>query len=304
MEPNQAVGVVVPTDIVVKATVTTDVRPPQDVVTVNAKDGQESQPVTFTTQLSSRLNRAWELARREKQAINGETSIQERLLRCERQRRGVYDPDKLASIRAAGGSEVYMMLTGIKCSAAAAWIQDVLSDTGDDVFDVETSHEPDLPPEIRDMIVEQVRMEALNVAFSGAVVTSEAVRDRMEDIRDRVLLEMRGEAEESAGRMANKMRDQLVKGNWNNALREFIDDFVTYPAAILKGPVVKRVPRVTWGPHYKPIVVNDLVQSFYRVSPYDLYPSPASAGPDGGFLIERHRLPGADLFSMIGVPGY
>lgn len=302
MDAQMGVAVSPQVQAAVNAVVKVRQEPIKDVVTVNADTGEAEQPEVFVTNLAARLNKAWDAARRAKQA--GQKSIQERLLKNERQRNGEYDPDKLQEIRETNGSEVYMMLTSVKCHAAKSWIRDVLTTAGDDVFEIKPANEPELPVEVRAMVVDQVRMEANQAAIEGGVVTPEAVRDRMEEIRDRVLFELKSEAEEAAGRMSNKMRDQLTRGAWRGALGEFLDDFVTFPTAILKGPVIKRQPRVTWGPKYKPVIVNDLVHSFGRVSPYDIYPSPGSAGPQTGFLIERHKLTATDLYAMIGTPGY
>lgn len=267
---------------------------------VNIEQGDKQQTAAFMDRLATRLNRAWEQARNEKD--NGMT---ERLLQCQRQRQGVYDPDKLMQIKQQGGSEVYMLLTSVKCNAAASWINDVLDSAGEDVFDVTPTNEPEMPHEVKSMIVDQVRMEAQAfVMQTGAPVTPEMVRDRMEDIRDNVLKELREEAEEAAGRMAGKMRDQLVRGGWRDALRDFIDDFVTYPTAIFVGPIIKRKPRIAWGPDYKPVIVNDLAQSFERIPPYDAFPSKGSSGPQSGYIVIRRRLYAGDLYDMIGTPGY
>ena len=44
------------------------------------------------------------------------------MLRALRQRNGDYEPEKLAQITRQGGSEIYMMLTEVKCRAAESWL--------------------------------------------------------------------------------------------------------------------------------------------------------------------------------------
>ena len=104
--------------------------------------------------------------------------------------------------------------------------------------------------------------------------------------------------------MEDKIEDQLSQGRFHEAFVDFVDDFVTYPTAILKGPIVYRRKRMEWGPNFAPIVITDFVREFRRVSPFDIYPSPNSSGPNDGWLIERHRLSRGELESMRGVPGY
>ena len=274
-------------------------RKPETQVTVNQQDGTEGVPKPFVPMLAAHLNQCWEAARNEK-----DTRMRDRLLACERQRRGEYDPDVLAAIRAAGGSEIFMMLTNVKCRAAASWVNDVLTASGTDVFDLTVSREPEMPPEIKGMIVDQVRLEAQMAAAQGIMVTPEMVRDRMQEIDERCKLEMREEAEQAAQSMAQKIRDQLAVADWDEELKNFVDDFVTFPTAIFKGPQIRRQRRVMWGPNFEAIGVNDLIHKFVRVSPYDIYPSPGSIGPQSGYIIERHRLQMGALYEMIGVPGY
>jgi len=273
---------------------------PDTEITVNAKNIGHSGPDSlFQSELSKHLNICWERAKNEKNS-----GVQERLLTCQRQRRGVYDPSKEADIRKTGGSDIYMMLTDVKCRAAESWIKDVLASAGTDVFDLDPAQNPELPPEMKSQIIDQVRLEAIKAVQEGGMLLPQDVSRRLSDIHDRALYMLREGADKSASRMEGKMRDQLREGGYEEAFFDFVNDFVTYPTAIIKGPVVKRKPRMTWGPNHQPVQVNDLLQSFSRVSPYDIYPSPGSTGPNDGYLIERHRLLSTALYNMLGVPGY
>lgn len=230
-------------------------------------------------------------------------SITERLLKCERQRRGEYDPDKAHEIAESGGSDIFMMITDIKCRASASWIRDVMM-SNERPFELHPSEVPEIPPEMKAMIIDYVQMEAEDFIQQGGAIHPEVFRARMEEINDTIKLRLREEASDSAKRMEGVIEDQLQQGGWEQALYDAIDDFVTYPAAIIKGPVVLRKKRLTWGEGYSPIVVNDFVRGVSRVSPYDIYPSPNSSGPNDGYLIERHKLRRSALESMIGTPGY
>ena len=228
----------------------------------------------------------------------------ERLLMCERQRRGVYDPDRAIEISKTGGSDIYMRLTDIKCRAAASWIRDVMQTLDDRPFTLVPSEEPQLPPEVQMSIVDMVRQEAMAYVQAGAQIHPEAFRTRLEAVHDQVKIKVREEAKDAARRMEDKIEDQLSAGKFQEAFREFIDDFVTYPTAIFKGPNVRRRKSLKWGPDFTPIVATDFVREFERVSPYDIYPSPSSSGVNDGYVIQRHRLSRTELQSLRGVPGY
>ncbi|CAB4196272.1 hypothetical protein UFOVP1298_75 [uncultured Caudovirales phage] len=251
----------------------------------------------ITIGVSGHINACWNKAKFAKQRVT------ERLLQCERQRRGEYDPDKAQEIAQSGGSDIYMMITDVKCNGAKSWIQDVLfqDDRG---FSLVPSQEPSLPPEIKMSIVDLVQREAEAFLMEGQQMHPEAFRERMAEVHDQVLIRIREEAKECAERMSKVIQDQMDEGNYKRTMEDFIDDFVTYPTAILKGPTVRKKKRLQWGPNFTPIVVSDYFREVERVSPYDMFPSPNSSGVDDGFLIQRHRLDVKTLESFRGVPGY
>lgn len=253
---------------------------------------------TIGTELAAHVNDCWSRAKFAK------TEITERLLQCERQRRGVYDPDKAMEIAKTGGSDIFMRLTDVKARGAANWIIDVMVSGGRRAFQLDPSKEPELPPEVSAGIVDLVRLEMMEFVQAGGQVHPEAFRVRMEQVQDEIMDKMRTEAKEKAFRMENKIEDQLNAGSFNTAFREFVDDFVTYPTAILKGPVIRRRKQMKWGPDFKPIILTDHVRKVERVSPHDAFPSPNSSTIQDGYFIERHRLTRAALESMKGTPGY
>lgn len=229
----------------------------------------KSQGLEFVeTALASYIHGCWDRAKFSKQEIT------ERLLKCERQRRGVYDPDKEMDIMRTGGSDIYMRLTDIKCRAAASWIKDVMSVSGERPFDLSPAKDPELPPEISASIIDAVRSEAEEYLISGSQLHPETFRTRMEQIHDEIRIKMREEAKDNAKRMRDKIDDQMTNGNFDQSFRDFIDDFVTYPTAIFKGPVVRKRKTMKWGPDFSPILATEFVREFSRVSPFDIYPSP------------------------------
>jgi hypothetical protein len=268
-------------------------------VEVDVKVEQKNDLIDILyTGLSSHISDCWERAKFSK------TEITERLLKCERQRRGVYDPDKAMEIAQTGGSDIFMRITDIKARGAANWINDVMLGGGKRAFELQPGKEPELPPEISAGIVELVQMEMQAFIQAGGQVHPEAFRVRMEEVHDTIMARMREEAEKCANRMENKIEDQLTAGGFEQAFRDFVDDFVTYPTAILKGPVVRRKKTMKWGPKFQPLIVNDFVRETNRVSPHDIFPSPNSSTVNDGYLIERHRLTRASLQAMRGTPGY
>ena len=274
-----------------------EAKPPVEIdVSAEQAEGMDNSDL-IASGISGHITGCWSRAKFAKQRIT------ERLLACERQRRGEYDPDKAQEIAQTGGSDIYMMITDVKCNGAKSWIQDVIGQNAQP-FDLVPAQDPELPPEVRLSVIDFVRFEAEAYVMAGQQLHPEAFRQRVNEVHDMAQLRLREEAKATAGRMAKTIQDQLDRGNFRNSLGDFIDDYVTYPTAILKGPSVRKKQRLSWGPNFTPIVINDFNREVERVSPYDIYPSPNASSVDDGYLIQRHRLTVKDLESMKGVPGY
>jgi len=267
-------------------------------------EAEQAQNQPFITGLAGKIKHNWEVARFARNVT------EERIIDALRRRNGEYSPEKLAQIKSQGGSEIYMMLTSIKCRAAEAWINDVLFPAGDKPWKVEHTPIPELDPTIEQTITEHVAAEAQQwVAEFQQFLPPEAIQERVDQLKDQLATKMKEAADEIADRMDAKIEDQTEEGGWEQALKEVIKDTVTYPAGILKGPIVRRRKTLKWEQDqqegkWKPVPGEELRLEWKRVAPFDIYPSPSSKGINDGYLFERHRLRRADLVAMKGVPGY
>lgn len=254
--------------------------------------------------LAAYIRRCFDMARQAR-----EQTVEPRMFKSLRQRRGEYDPDKLAALIERGSSTIYMMLTSNKCRAASSWLRDVLVTTAEDKpWTIEPTPIPDLDPSMIPSLVQEGERRIMELYMQGVEVTEQMARQILMEIRDQALSMSRDMAERHAERMEDKMNDQLLEGGWAKAFAEFLDDLTTFPSAFLKGPVVRRRPRLKWVPglngQYTLEVQDELVLQWERVDPFSIYPAPDASSIDDGYLIERHRLSRGDLQSLIGVEGY
>lgn len=255
-------------------------------------------PTDVTLSLANHIRGCYDRAKTAKQLIT------ERLLACERQRKGEYDPVKLAQIKEAGGSEVFLMLTDIKCRAADAWIKDVMLNTGERPYAVAPTEEPDLPTEIHDHIVEGVTQEAMMAQQQGMQITPEMVQQRLESVYEEIQKRLSDAADIATSRMNKRIHDKMQEARFDDVLSDTIYDFVTFPASVIKGPFMQRKLSMKWGHNWTPIVTEEIAMSAERVSPYDIFPSPSATSCDDGPFCHRHRFFVQDLSKMIGTPGY
>ena len=255
--------------------------------------------------LAGHIKQFWEDAKSAK-----EYEVEDRMLRAMRARRGEYDPEVLSEIQKTGGSEIYMMLTSSKCRAAASWIRDVLLGTKDEKpWTISPTPLPDLPPVIAKSVAALATKEAQEYEqMTGLQVGQQDMERIVSYMKDRIVANARQRAAEMCKRMEDKMEDQLVEGGFQRAIAEFIEDIVTFPSAVIKGPVVRNKKKLQWipaaGGEFELKVEDKLVLEWQRVDPFMLYPAAHSTDVDDGDLIERHKLSRQALVEMKGVEGY
>lgn len=264
---------------------------------------QRRQQDPFITGMTGYLRRCWDAARIAKKPI--ETIM----LKAMRQRNGEYEPDKLTHIRKQGGSEIYMMLTEVKCRGAESWLRDILLDQGLPPWSLEPTSIPDLAPATNEEIQQAFAEKVVGMIQQGGAAPAPAEMAEMremiaQDYRFRLLQE----AHNRANRMKHKIEDQFQQGGWGQAFNEFITDLVTYPCAFVKGPVVRRqrVLNYTTGPDNRMRVepTERLAPEYERVDPFRIYPEPGITNIADGYLFEHHHMSRTELADLIGVPAY
>ncbi len=260
--------------------------------------GTFKQPVVLD-RLAAMVRKDWETAKQHRAREN----LNDRLLDCLRRRKGEYSASKLSAIKSMGGSEIFMKLTGAKVHAAKSWIADIYSPSGDKPWSIEATPIPELPPNIEQELTQKAVQGALSLG-----VPLEVMQQLIEKHRSRLKDELKVEASERAEGMASHIEDELVQGDFHAQFDAFLDDFVTYPYAIFKGPIYRKKKSLKWVDlgtgEYEPQITDKIVKQVRRVSPFDYYPSPASVKPNDHWEIELHRLTPEDLTSMRGAAGY
>lgn len=265
------------------------------------RDAETRQNTPLIRELAAHVKARWTLNRDAKQ-----NTVEERLLQCMRQRKGEYDPDKLAKIKAQQGSEIYVMLTSVKCRGASSWLRDTLMGKGTEKpWTLNSTPIPTLPPDVIQQVHQALTQQVLQYMQmnGGMAPPEELVRQMAEQMRDEVKAQLDDEARERVERMETKMEDQMIEGGFPLALDQFVDDIVTFPAAIIKGPVVRMRKRLQWdGTVLAP--VEEQVLEWERVDPFHVYPAPWASTPNDGPFIERHKMTRGDLEALLGVDGY
>lgn len=260
------------------------------------------QQIPVLSGLASHVRNCWEAARDAKQPI------ERKMLKALRQRTGEYEPEKLADIRKSGGSEIFMMLTETKCRGAESWLRDILLDEGMIPFDLKPTPMPDVPPDFEQKVTTLVANQVIQAIQSNEQLSPVMMETFKEQAREDIRVALMEDSVDRAERMKRQIQDQFVEGGMVDGFNAFISDLSTYPAAILKGPTVRRSRQLEWTQapdgSYSPQVQDKLIPTYSRVDPFRFYPEPGLTRLNEGYAIEHHRLSKSDLSELIGVPGY
>ena len=267
---------------------------------MNQSTAQEPSPEFSLSVISSLSNHVSSCF---SEAQTAKTNVIERLLACERQRRGEYEPRLKQQIAAAGGQEIFMMLTDIKCRAADSWIKDVMQNHSESTWALNPTIEPTLPPELKADVTSIMMQEAAMVAAQGIQPDPEVMAAREQEIHDEATTRVGEIARERCTRMETRIKDKLEEGAFTKSLGSLIYDFTTYPSVFIKGPVLRKKKTLAWGDNFQPEVKEIVCIEVDRISPWDIFPSPGAVSIQDGYLIHRHKLSRKAVRQMIGMPG-
>jgi hypothetical protein len=223
---------------------------------------------------------------------------------------GKYDGQTLAQIKEFGGSEEYARITDNKCRVAEGWLRDVYLGQTEMPWTIRPTPKPEITPEAEAAVRRQLgeEMAQIYVATNGGVPTSQQAELASKQMMDAEKERTDEVARKTAERMQSKIHDQLVEGGFLPSVAAFLVDLVTYPAAHLKAPVLRRQTRLQWGPgpdgKWAPNAVSRTIPQFERVDPFRIFPAPGITNPQEGFMIEWLQYTRTDIYDLIGLPGF
>ena len=298
--------------------------PPAQLEAQLAKQAQDKaaaaqpQSAQDPQQLVSYIKGQFEIMRNHRNTAAGWS---ERLLVALRTFNGQYDANKLNEIRQFGGSEIYARVIAQKCRAASSLLRDIYLGQ-DRPWGVKAPAAPDVPQDILANIDQLMQHEQQMMAQAAqqpppppqpgqppAPPPQKPTPDMLDE-RRRALVESAGDAAkkkaiEQARESEDKIEDMLQEGGFYHAMAEFLVDLPIFPFAVIKGPVVRIIPTVTWPPNGgKPTIKQTPKLTWCRVSPFDLWFTPGVADIENACTIEKLRLTRAELNELLDLPGY
>lgn len=250
--------------------------------------------------LSTWIRNRWYVLRNHRNT--GQDPLNERLLRAQRMFEGKYDPVKLAYIKQFGGSEVYSRLVAVKCRGATSLLRDVYLGA-DRPWDIDAQPDPPIPPDVQASIIQLISSEVQTMMQAGQPPSEADMHMRLQNMMHAAQQAARRNAMGQADNAANKIDDILHAGRFYDALAEFLTDLPIFPFAVLKGPIVRMVPKLSWS-NGQPEMTNQPQMFWERIDPFNIYWTPGARRFEDSEVMERKKLTRSDLNDLLGLPGY
>jgi hypothetical protein len=226
----------------------------------------------------------------------------ERLLAALRAFNGVYDPEKLKAIKAFGGSEVYAKLIAKKCRGASSLLRDVYL-SADKPWGLIPPDDPPIPPEVTQAISQLIQYEMMVMQQHGQPFNPEDMQQRATGLLSQARDAAKKQARDKVQIAEDKVNEFLIEGGFYQALAEFLIDLPLFPFAVLKGPVVRVQPTVTWQSNRPTVEMKPRI-TYCRISPFDIWWTPGASSFDQCNFIERTRVARHELNDCLDLPGY
>lgn len=264
-----------------------------------AQDAANSSDPSMAS-LASHIRGQFDMFKRHRN--NAMAGWSDRLLNALRVFNGQYDANKLNEIRQFGGSTVYARVVAMKCRGASSLLRDVYL-SPDRPWGLDASDDPKIPTAIMDSVNELIQIEMQTMTQAGQAPDIDAIRTRTQQLVEAARQAAKKRAEAGARIAEDKLDEILKEGGFYKALAEFITDLPLFPFAVIKGPVVRILPVVTWEGNQASIKQTPRL-TWTRVSPFDIWWTPGVSDIEDASVIERTRLTRADLNDLLDLPGY
>lgn len=155
--------------------------------------------------------------------------LEQRWMRDFRQYKGVYEADQMPD---KDRSQVYIRKTQVKVRTVVSRLMDMLFPPGKtDRFSVESSPNPEVPPELRRKIEQTLKAAAQGQQAPTVEQVDEAIKQYVKS---------------AAQKMHDRIESQIAETRYKAIARKVVHSGVLYGTGILKSPMVERKERTRY----------------------------------------------------------
>lgn len=189
-----------------------------------------------------------------------------------------------------------MSIVSFKVGILVAIMRETLVDVASAPFIIDPTPNPEIPQdkyeEIISKLTEQIEQvgeqtsqlqqqavaQATQQGLDPSLITEDmlphidpdAIIAMVKEAKIKAMYEIRQHAREQALVMQKEIYDKTIEGDYRKAILEFADDFALYPFGCIHGPYPTVRTNTKWEKN-KFVEVDEVVWTFERVSPFDLF---------------------------------
>ena len=215
-----------------------------------------------------------------------------------------------------------MSIVSFKVGILVAIMRETLVDVASAPFIIDPTPNPEIPQdkyeEIISKLTEQIEQvgeqtaqlqqqavaQATQQGLDPSLITEDmlphidpdAIIAMVKEAKIKSMYEIRQHAREQALLMQREIYDKTIEGDYRKAILEFADDFALYPFGCIHGPYPTVRTNTKWEKN-KFVEVDEVVWTFERVSPFDLFWTDDSTDTQSGTAVfVRKHVPYSFLY--------
>lgn len=256
----------------------------------------EDKKLTFNKELAVAINKRFDDAQtaRASNFQHFEQGLDQVLIDCHNARRGILGQDErevadeLAHVGLAFGKQ--------KSVTAANVFSDLVRNSIDQPL-LEPTPMPNLPDDIKESILRDLKKELLENQFSGD----------LRELAASLKLQAHGttmeRAKDAAARAEMALRDVLAESDIRNVMTELLDDFTAMPYCVAKSPSYRFIDTPYWNKN-EIAVKREIKPTVERISPFNFWILNGTTPQNAEAVFEVSNVQDAALKEMKGKKGW
>ena len=214
-----------------------------------------------------------------------------------------------------GWTQMPVSIVSFKVGLLISLIRETLVDVASAPFIIDPTPDPEIPQDKYDTIITELSDEILRVSEEVVALQDQAYQNAMSagidpndispdmlpnidedqviqmvrDAKIKAKIEVREHAKQQALLAQRAIYDKTIEGDYRRAILEFADDFALYPFGCIHGPFPIVRQNTRWQ-NNKFVEVDEVVWSFERISPFDLFWTDDSRDTQSGTAVFIRKL--------------
>lgn len=256
----------------------------------------DDKKLTFNKELAAAINNRFSDAQtaRASNFQHFDVGLDRVLVDCHNARRGILSADEQEV--ADELSHVGLAFGKNKAVIAANVFDDLVRNSIDQPL-LEPTPLPDLPDDIKESILQDLKTELLENQFSGDL------RELAASLKLQALGTTMERAKDAAARAEAALRDVLAESDIRNVMHELLDDFCAMPYCVAKSPSYRFIDTPFWDKN-KISVKREIKPTVERISPFNFWILNGTNPQNAEAVFEVSSVQDAALVEMKGMAGW